>query len=128
MNRWVFIITLLAGQALASEMPPNAAHYYRLIASAAQPPPATNDVRDGLVAHWDFDGTLVDTVYAHVFAWQRALAHCEMSIDGWRIHRVRESAYLLSPEDALAPVWEWLRTTQRMGTRARTGATSAVSI
>jgi HAD superfamily hydrolase (TIGR01509 family) len=36
---------------------------------------------------FDLDGTLVDTVYAHVFAWQRALAQCEMSIDGWRIHR-----------------------------------------
>jgi HAD superfamily hydrolase (TIGR01509 family) len=36
---------------------------------------------------FDLDGTLVDTVYAHVFAWQRALAQCDMSIDGWRIHR-----------------------------------------
>jgi HAD superfamily hydrolase (TIGR01509 family) len=36
---------------------------------------------------FDLDGTLVDTVYAHVFAWQRALAECGMSIDGWRIHR-----------------------------------------
>jgi len=36
---------------------------------------------------FDLDGTLVDTVYAHVFAWQRALAHCDMTIDGWRIHR-----------------------------------------
>ena len=36
---------------------------------------------------FDLDGTLVDTVYAHVFAWQRALAEREMSIDGWRIHR-----------------------------------------
>src|SRR3954451_6656237 len=36
---------------------------------------------------FDLDGTLVDTVYAHVFAWQRALAQCGMSIDGWRIHR-----------------------------------------
>ena len=36
---------------------------------------------------FDLDGTLVDTVYAHVFAWQRALAHCDMSIDGWKIHR-----------------------------------------
>jgi HAD superfamily hydrolase (TIGR01509 family) len=35
----------------------------------------------------DLDGTLVDTVYAHVFAWQRALADAEMPIDGWRIHR-----------------------------------------
>src|SRR3954454_18793809 len=36
---------------------------------------------------FDLDGTLVDTVYAHVFAWQRALGECGMSIDGWRIHR-----------------------------------------
>ena len=36
---------------------------------------------------FDLDGTLVDTVYGHVFAWQRALAKCDMPIDGWRIHR-----------------------------------------
>jgi len=36
---------------------------------------------------FDLDGTLVDTVYAHVFAWQRALAERGMSIDGWKIHR-----------------------------------------
>lgn len=36
---------------------------------------------------FDLDGTLVDTVYAHVFSWQRALAEAGMSIDGWRIHR-----------------------------------------
>src|SRR5829696_7824743 len=36
---------------------------------------------------FDLDGTLVDTVYAHVFAWQRALGHSGLSIDGWRIHR-----------------------------------------
>jgi HAD superfamily hydrolase (TIGR01549 family) len=36
---------------------------------------------------FDLDGTLVDTVYAHVFAWQRALAERDMAIDGWRIHR-----------------------------------------
>jgi HAD superfamily hydrolase (TIGR01509 family) len=35
----------------------------------------------------DLDGTLVDTVYAHVFAWQTALAEAAMPIDGWRIHR-----------------------------------------
>ncbi len=35
----------------------------------------------------DLDGTLVDTVYAHVFAWQRALAEAALPIDGWRIHR-----------------------------------------
>ena len=36
---------------------------------------------------FDLDGTLVDTVYAHVFAWQRALAEAELPIDAWRIHR-----------------------------------------
>ena len=36
---------------------------------------------------FDLDGTLIDTVYAHVFAWQRALDRCGLSIDGWRIHR-----------------------------------------
>ena len=36
---------------------------------------------------FDLDGTLVDTVYAHVFAWQRALADARLPIDGWRIHR-----------------------------------------
>jgi HAD superfamily hydrolase (TIGR01549 family) len=35
----------------------------------------------------DLDGTLVDTVYAHVFAWQRAFAEVGLAIDGWRIHR-----------------------------------------
>ena len=36
---------------------------------------------------FDLDGTLVDTVYAHVFAWQRALAETGLAVDGWRIHR-----------------------------------------
>ena len=36
---------------------------------------------------FDLDGTLVDTVYAHVFAWQRAFAEASLAIDGWRIHR-----------------------------------------
>jgi HAD superfamily hydrolase (TIGR01549 family) len=36
---------------------------------------------------FDLDGTLVDTVYAHVFAWQRALDESGMTVDGWRIHR-----------------------------------------
>jgi HAD superfamily hydrolase (TIGR01509 family) len=35
----------------------------------------------------DLDGTLVDTVYAHVFAWQLALAEAGLPVDGWRIHR-----------------------------------------
>jgi HAD superfamily hydrolase (TIGR01549 family) len=36
---------------------------------------------------FDLDGTLVDTVYAHVFAWQRALSEAGMAIEGWRVHR-----------------------------------------
>ena len=36
---------------------------------------------------FDLDGTLIDTVYAHVFAWQRALDEAGFLIDGWRIHR-----------------------------------------
>ena len=36
---------------------------------------------------FDLDGTLVDTVYAHVFAWQRTLAEAGMPLEGWRIHR-----------------------------------------
>lgn len=36
---------------------------------------------------FDLDGTLVDTVYAHIFAWQRALVEAGMAIEGWRIHR-----------------------------------------
>ena len=36
---------------------------------------------------FDLDGTLVDTVYAHVFAWQQAFAEAGIPIDGWRVHR-----------------------------------------
>ena len=36
---------------------------------------------------FDLDGTLIDTVYAHVFSWQRAFEEAGMAIDGWRIHR-----------------------------------------
>jgi HAD superfamily hydrolase (TIGR01509 family) len=64
---------------------------------------------------FDLDGTLVDTVYAHVFAWQQALAEAGMPIDGWRIHRRigmsgglfaravgRELGRALSPEEVEA--------------------------
>jgi HAD superfamily hydrolase (TIGR01549 family) len=64
---------------------------------------------------FDLDGTLVDTVYAHVFAWQRALVEEGMPIDGWRIHRrigmsgglftravAREVGRELSPEETEA--------------------------
>lgn len=35
----------------------------------------------------DLDGTLVDTVCAHVLAWQRALEEAALPIEGWRIYR-----------------------------------------
>jgi HAD superfamily hydrolase (TIGR01549 family) len=36
---------------------------------------------------FDLDGTLVDTVYGHVLAYQRAFADAGLFIEGWRIHR-----------------------------------------
>ena len=34
---------------------------------------------------FDLDGTLIDTVYAQVLAWQRALAEASLQIEGWRM-------------------------------------------
>src|SRR5262245_21910014 len=36
---------------------------------------------------FDLDGTLVDTVYAHVLAWQCALGEAGVAVDGYRLHR-----------------------------------------
>jgi HAD superfamily hydrolase (TIGR01549 family) len=36
---------------------------------------------------FDLDGTLVDTVYAHVLGWQQALAEAGVFVDGYRLHR-----------------------------------------
>jgi HAD superfamily hydrolase (TIGR01549 family) len=36
---------------------------------------------------FDLDGTLVDSVYQHVFAWQFALRECGIDLSLWRIHR-----------------------------------------
>src|SRR5262245_42173866 len=36
---------------------------------------------------FDLDGTLVDTVYAHVLAWQAALGEAGVGVDGHRLHR-----------------------------------------
>src|ERR1700745_3614848 len=62
---------------------------------------------------FDLDGTLVDTFYPHVVAWQQALEEAGMTIDGWRIHRrvgmsgglftravAREVGRELTPEEA----------------------------
>ena len=36
---------------------------------------------------FDLDGTLVDSSYAHVVAWQQALREADLEVDAWRIHR-----------------------------------------
>src|SRR5262249_47580103 len=36
---------------------------------------------------FDLDGTLVDTVYGHFLAWQRALCEAGLGVDGHRLHR-----------------------------------------
>ncbi len=36
---------------------------------------------------FDLDGTLVDSVYAHVLAWQRALAEVGVELPGYHLHR-----------------------------------------
>src|SRR5262249_22002412 len=36
---------------------------------------------------FDLDGTLVDSVYAHVLAWQVALDEAEVAVDEHRLHR-----------------------------------------
>ena len=36
---------------------------------------------------FDLDGTLVDTVYGHVLAWQHALSEAGIEVDGYRLHR-----------------------------------------
>src|SRR5271165_1746192 len=36
---------------------------------------------------FDLDGTLVDSVYAHVLSWQLALGEVGVAVDGYRLHR-----------------------------------------
>ena len=62
---------------------------------------------------FDLDGTLVDTVYAHVVTWQRALDEAALPIEAWKLHRrmgmsgglftravARELGRPLTPEEA----------------------------
>lgn len=46
---------------------------------------------------FDVDGTLVDSNYLHVDAWQRAFADLGLPVDAWRIHRAigEDSARLI---------------------------------
>jgi HAD superfamily hydrolase (TIGR01509 family) len=36
---------------------------------------------------FDLDGTLIDSVYQHVIAWQHALSRLDIDLSVWRIHR-----------------------------------------
>jgi HAD superfamily hydrolase (TIGR01549 family) len=62
---------------------------------------------------FDLDGTLVDSVYQHVLAWQEALDECGIDLAVWRIHRkigmsgglfanalLRETGRAVTAEDA----------------------------
>ncbi|HYT69034.1 MAG TPA: HAD family hydrolase [Vicinamibacterales bacterium] len=37
---------------------------------------------------FDLDGTLVDTVYAHTFAWWKVLAEARLPVPSWKVHRL----------------------------------------
>jgi phosphoserine phosphatase len=43
--------------------------------------------RPGPAFLFDFDGTLVDSVYQHVLAWREALEGLGIELAVWRIHR-----------------------------------------
>src|ERR1700749_4742802 len=43
--------------------------------------------QDAPAVLFDVDGTLVDSNFLHVSAWQRAFAKREVPVDAWRIHR-----------------------------------------
>ena len=36
---------------------------------------------------FDVDGTLVDSNYLHIHAWQRAFAEVGIDVETWRVHR-----------------------------------------
>ena len=76
--------------------------------------PGERVVRDGPAFVFDLDGTLVDSVYQHVLAWQEALEAAGIELAVWRIHRrigmsggllvnalLREIGRLVSAEEAL---------------------------
>ena len=60
----------------------------RLVAAAAEHGDIVYAVpADGTDTGLDTDGTLVDSVYQHVIAWQEALTACGIPVSVWRIHR-----------------------------------------
>ena len=84
---------------------------------------------------FDLDGTLMDSVYHHVLAWQEALARDGIHLSVWRIHRrigmsggllanamLRETGRPVTPEDA-----DLLRRLTPRPTRSRLDAGAAVA-
>lgn len=78
---------------------------------------------------FDLDGTLVDSVYQHVLAWQEALDEVGIELSVWRIHRrigmsgglftaalLRETGAAITPELTLR-----LQTLHRAAYQARAG-------
>ena len=78
---------------------------------------------------FDLDGTLIDSVYQHVLAWQDALDRMGIELAVWRIHRKmgmsgglfanalqRETGHTLTPDEAAR-----LRTLHGESFRARAG-------
>src|SRR6266536_602686 len=84
---------------------------------------------------FDLDGTLVDTVYAHVFAWQTALSEAGMPIDRCVVSRAKPEPDLflacqerlaVTPEECYAvgdSVWDLLaaRRARMLGIGVLTG-------
>ena len=46
-----------------------------------------NETDDRAAVLFDIDGTLVDSNYLHVQAWQRAFAEAGVNVETWRAHR-----------------------------------------
>ena len=53
---------------------------------------------DNSVLIFDLDGTLVDSVYAHVTAWQRVFNDADYPVPAWRIHRLIGMSGKLMPK------------------------------
>jgi beta-phosphoglucomutase-like phosphatase (HAD superfamily) len=46
---------------------------------------------------FDLDGTLVDSVYQHVLAWQETLDHAGIAVSVWRIYEQRYNLHPVAP-------------------------------
>jgi phosphoglycolate phosphatase-like HAD superfamily hydrolase len=57
------------------------------ILANAVTPVRRSEVRPVSAVILDVDGTLVDSNYQHILAWQRAFAEYQVSMPAWRVHR-----------------------------------------